>query len=839
MTVPNTHKESEQRAVMTIEDNLEACLNGGAILFCGAGFSADCLNFEGVEIGCSHPLLEILNHELEYDFEDIQTAADDFISERGHNALMNLLKNRYEVRNIPQSIIDLLAYPWDRIYTTNYDDSIALALQNLGRKHIRINNLDDSRSLSHHDSTATQVIHLHGAAISWNVGNFEESCILGAQSYLRHDTTENRSSSEWKSCLGNDYNRSKCFVFVGFSAKDYHLNRIFYNATASRDKVFFINQVGSHSNRQLIAGQREFGTSLPIGRDGFSSMVKRVRSKEPPSAPRLASFEEIQHYNAEEFPPGIDKVTDHLIYGKLEPAFLVRDMDRTSSEYRVKRHLIEDLIEHVSHPGNIGLVTGSICTGKTSLLFEIMQRICRNRRVFHLRVAYSDVAREAEKIISAYPTCVLCIDECFMLGDELLSIAETVDRSQANLLLTSRDVAYDSASDRLIVSASSRPDRVKRFQLSKLVDTEVNGFIALSERIAGWGALSGRSSAWKKRYIEQTCHSNMAEFLLHLLQSKVVKQKVEDEYHRCISVRPKLKRPLIVSLYLQHIGLPVQLEVISTLLKMDVGKLLNKVGSPPEFEIIRRDSSYVRTLQSIGAREILKRIVEDKEIVDVVVGVIHALSENRYDGQTYVHIFNQFMRYPILQGVVVEKSEIDRFFDQLSLHPWVNRQTHFWLQFSMAKTDFGEYEKARIYLDNAYGIEDEHQRRGNRGRFKQLDDQRAKFLLKSRTKSDIFSDYFPVLNEVSRITRDIFRMEEVTFHIYDTLSLYCEFVKKRFPHDFPVEQHEAIKITTRALRDIARRRSSDLTEYHAANRVAMANNRLDEILTMLDTIPDQ
>ena len=810
---------------MDYHEALESCLNGGGYLFCGAGFSADCLTFDDIRIDTGYPLLQLLNRELSYEFDDLQTAADEFIQVNGHTALLGLLKHRYQVINIPQSVLDLLSFPWGRIYTTNYDDCISMALKQLGKPHRRINNLDfPSKDIL---SGSQNIVHLHGSAECWDDSNFSDSCILGAQSYYRHDST-----SQWKNRLEYDFNRCRAFFFIGFSARDYYLNRVFFNASASRDKVFFINRPGSQDDRQLTASQRSFGTSLPIGRNDFAQHAKDALGKPIPTEPHLASFMEVKLSPTSSTPPGVDSVTDHLVFGELSPAYLMRDIDRETIDYRVKRNPIDEVVDHVTRPGNIALVTGSVCTGKSLLAFEVMQRLTRHRRVFQLRIAYQDVCDEVRKIVQAYPNCLISIEECFFLGDQLVEIAQMVEGTNSGLLLTCRDVAYDAAADGLIVSASSKPNRVRRFPLSKLTESEVGGFIALSDRIAGWRELSGRSKNWKERYIKNVCHANMAEFLLHLLKSETVRKKVEDEYHRCVATAPRLKKPLIVSLYIQHIGLPVQLEVLSTLLKSDIGAELDRVPQSSRFELIRREGAYVRTLPSIGARELLRSIVPDEEIVTTITEVLHSLLENRRYGHTYTHIFNQFMRYPILQGVVDSKDEIDEFFDQLSMHPSVQRQIHFWLQFSMAKTDFGEYDKAEKYLDNAYGIVEGRRNNTHTQPYKQLDDQKAKFLLRSRTRTSHYNDYFAVLREVTQIVHRILDMPELTFHIFDTLSLYCDFISTNFPGAFHESQHDVVRTVTKSLADKARVRARTLMEFHEKTRA-------DSALVKLATLEEE
>jgi hypothetical protein len=583
----------------------------------------------------------------------------------------------------------------------------------------------------------------------------------------------------------------------------------------------------------LIASQRAFGKSLPIGRDDFANRVAQASLKTPPKKPRLASFEEIDRPLSAKSPPSVDDVSDHLILGFTKQEYLVRDIEQKKSDYRVRRTVTEDLYEHTSKPGNIGIVTGSVCTGKSLLALETMLAARRERHVFRLRLAYSNVCDEVRAITSHWKDCIICIEECFMLGEQLTEIAEIVDGTNSSLLLTSRDVAYDTAADGLIVAASNSEDRLKRFPLSKMDDREINEFVSISERIAGWGDLAGKSHLTKAKYVQNRCHSNLAEALLHLLKSQEIKDKLDEVYFSCISTSPKIRDPFILALYLQHIGLPVQLEVLSTLLEIDVGALLNKPSEAPKFEIIRRDGHFVRTLSSIGAREILYRIVDDREIVRVVTTVVKSLSENRRYGQTYTHIFNQFMRYPLLQGVVISHSEINDFFDQLSLHPWIKKQSHFWLQFSMAKTDFGEYSKAKRFLENAYGIASEHTTRSGELGHRQLDDQKAKFLLKSRTKSDEFSDYFVVLRDAMQIINRILDSGHVTFHVFDTISLLCDFIHERFPQDFDISQYEVVKRSLAGMAIKSKNRAANLTEFHEINRAQNTNEKMDRLMEEL------
>ena len=88
------------------ETRLNQARNGNGILFCGAGFTADCLNFNpDVTIGIGSHLLCVFNEELQRQgktgsYRDIRNAADAFKMSFGETALMNLLIERFNIQNI-------------------------------------------------------------------------------------------------------------------------------------------------------------------------------------------------------------------------------------------------------------------------------------------------------------------------------------------------------------------------------------------------------------------------------------------------------------------------------------------------------------------------------------------------------------------------------------------------------------------------------------------------------------------------------------------------------------------------------------------------------------------
>ena len=93
---------------------LNLARTGGGILFCGAGFSADCLNFSPDEtIGAGAHLLELFNTELDQNppFRNLQNAADALHEKIADYGMMNLLKKRFTVSNVTSDMAEILKYP--------------------------------------------------------------------------------------------------------------------------------------------------------------------------------------------------------------------------------------------------------------------------------------------------------------------------------------------------------------------------------------------------------------------------------------------------------------------------------------------------------------------------------------------------------------------------------------------------------------------------------------------------------------------------------------------------------------------------------------------------------
>lgn len=190
------------------------------------------MNFEPDEkLGTGAQILDLFNTELKQNppYRNLQNAADALHDQIADHGMIKLLKERFTVANVTSDITDLLRYPWQSIYTTNYGNALELAAQAAIKPVEPLNNTDDPNT----STPRLPIIHLHGYVQKWDVRNFRESCVLGAESYSKLTDVK-----KWLDRLRRDIDQAQIVIFVGFNAGDFHLNQAINDLTGLREKAF-------------------------------------------------------------------------------------------------------------------------------------------------------------------------------------------------------------------------------------------------------------------------------------------------------------------------------------------------------------------------------------------------------------------------------------------------------------------------------------------------------------------------------------------------------------------------------------------------------------------------
>ena len=747
-------------------------------IFLGAGFSADCLNFSEHEVGTASPLHELLNQSVGHDYSDMQLAADEYLEKNGESGLLKLLTEKYAITKRTGSVDEILKYPWARIYTTNYDNVISQSLTTLGVPHYAANNTEKPHEISKHSNDKKWIVHLHGSLRKWDIQNFATSCVLGRESYLRAS-----SNSNWAEILREDYARANAVFFIGFSNSDFYLAEHLFSATASRDKVFFINSERSTDDRELQAKQKNFGESLAIGKENFATKIREALSVGGEPSLELHSFVRRELPEASRERASVKQQEDLLISGKTSPELQFRDILDRSHSYRAERTGANEIVDFLKKNSSVAIILGGICSGKSLLLDEcILLLQTEGETIFSLQSKYYDLLTEAKRVIDTHPTAIIAIDNCYSLRSDLRDILKAADAAGTRVLLSARTLAHDSEEDlRTVLSADTR---FRAFDTEILDEDEGLAVISCADRISGWGAhVSGITQ--KRRVLERDHSSRLSGFLLGIFKSSHIKNRFVSELDLLRASGKSVEKALILALYLKNIGETAQENVLSELLGQDAVQLFSNATGALAFVNYKPELKNFEVLPSVNAREALKQFFDPQVVTNTIVEAVRNVEHVRFQ-PAFNRVFTEFMRYTQLKQVVPDFEQQDRFFDRLSEVWFCNNHVLFKLQWSMAMRDHGEWPRAWQYLEEAYG----QARAMDNFDTAHLDDQKAGLLLDSVSINATSADYFRITKEVCELLGRSMKQDPVTSHNYKTVASFDRFFEKSANKLVP--QHKVI-----------------------------------------------
>ena len=814
------------------QSRLDLARNGGGILFCGAGFSADCLNFKPDEtLGTSAQLLNFFNSELRQDppFKKLQFAAEALREKIADNGMETLLKDRYTVSNVTSDMVDLLSYPWQAVYTTNYDDALEIAAYAAHRPVEALNNTDDPNTASPN----LPVIHLHGYVQKWNIHNFRESCVLGAESYSRLTHVK-----KWFGRFRRDIDQARIVVFVGFNAGDFHLNQAISDLTGLREKAFFINRPTAQADPDVIAAQKRLGTPFFTGRARLAANIKGLLAKDAPKEPHLASFAKYTPPDPATTVPTQAQIEDLFLYGKVELAQLARDWSNDVSEYHIQRSAIQETLDAIAGDDRIVLLEGNTCDGKTLLTTDLAYRLSGARPVYQMLQPYENLLNEIADILHHAPNAALIIENCFDLpAERLASIARQFKGQEGVLILTSRAVAVDASPASIALLEGF--DNFRKMPLARLDDNEVRVLSDLADQIAGWRYFNTLGLGARLRFIQQTCQASLPHFLMRLLRSEYVTNRYREEFSK-LSLGQDECAAIIVALYFSHIGENALVSLLSNAMEKDCGAIIDRLnarGGNDTFRLVRRTGETIQTVPSIGARNILENLFTDAEIVDAIIPLLKHFAAT-YRNPLEQRVFSHLMRFSHLSKVVTNRDEINRFFEHNKQELQIRRSPLFWLQWHMAKCAADDLPVAEKLLEQGYGEADEFERHtGKTFDRRQLDDRRAKFLMlrAERTRGagvDLFRDF----NDAIDLTDKTLRRNGPQRFPFETLA--------EIMHSYSVVSHELddghkklISVRIGRLTNYARKRIDALPFGYQREKAQSALVRCRELQTYLDLIP--
>ena len=450
-------------------------------------------------------------------------------------------------------MIDIVRYPWDAIYTTNYDNAIQLALEKSDKKPFTVNNIEyDDNEISTLNSRLTPVFHLHGCLEKFDVRNLKSSLVLTTQDY--HSVAQ--KYTKLFAHLKQDFNRSDAFVFVGYKLNDFHLQQVFYSPAETKNKTFFINRQKDSSDEELKIELEDFGQNICVGRESFSrTIIAILNSTENQSVPNFPCFKQYERLSYDSEVPEVYKIREFLHFGAYDRKLLIRDVDLQKSDYHALRSETPVMISKLKEGRRIVLITGEFCSGKTIITEEICAILSKDRKVFHVKQYYSSIVSEVREAIRYYKNPVFVFENCFILITEALKeVCDLIKNSEASILMTARTAAVEAEFD-AIRELRSYKENFQEHHVTKLHTADTDKLIHLIEQIGLSIGRAGSPIEFKRRYLNDRNEGSLASILIDVVGSANAIEHCENIFRLLFDQLDHIARiALTATLYIIHTG---------------------------------------------------------------------------------------------------------------------------------------------------------------------------------------------------------------------------------------------------------------------------------------------
>ena len=821
----------------TIGDRL---FEGNTILFLGSGFSLDAKNALGKKIpGVSKLVSEILDSvgtpkdEADSATEPLADVVDYCLSsEDGAIAVASRLRQLFTVVELSEWQQDLIvAFPWKRIYTTNFDNAVEVACANK-RKTLTV--LSAMAPFEKPPSGGARVaIHINGVASSLTPRSVDMQIRLSGKSYASNDFI----SSKWAQLLSSDLAYCDSAVFVGFSVGDLDIGRVIVSHL-SRHKTHFFN--GAGVSKMARAKLENFGVvHAETGEELCAGLKKNaIGSSTISTLAEYICFERVRP-KVEMVQPDDLARRDLLIYGRLSTDLLQASLLASKQDSYLFERSVETEVVASLQAGSDVAVLSALGNGKSVLLRRLAIRLASTGwEVFSLRDSTGNWLKEVEQICGLKGKVIIFIDGAADCMPQLEAIGQ---RRGGNLrmLVGERTRRYEARfTDKRLESMGIKD--VVEYEIDLLGDTERSEFDDLLSGAGLWGRQAALTKAQRLKFLRIQCRNEISSALLHVVRSEDMAKRI----------RAELDRNLLSQSDFEVLSIGVALSVFGFRLPiLDLGRLCGTLETNQFFKYTSEFRARLydarggefRVNSKIFGQYFLRDLVPSGLVLGALTKAVRnalqlgvRLSEvdlEEDDSGTredrFIRTANSFPApmyvFRNIQQIVNIDSDFERvfaFYEDIKRRTRLSDDPLFWLQYAIAKLFSGDRASAKTYLENSYGI-------AKRTGFKtyQIDNQYARGLLESAVSTGRTSEAFGAFDEAHRIIVSQLASHDHAHYPFRIAVQYRDFYLHH-RHALDEQQNEFVKNAAQAVLAASQFAHVELGKRHWVDRCRRALNAL-------------
>lgn len=811
---------------MEIVQAIKHIIDGNALLFLGAGFSADAINIDSKKMGDAKDLSHNLCDEMAIDRnDDLGKVSQYYISSNkgDEQVLVEKLQNCFMSRSYEEHHKIIADLPWRRVYTTNYDDVFEKASKETKFNRYPKTLSNTTKSISEKDT----VIHLNGYIRTLTTDKLENEFKLTTRSYM----IEEFKKSYWYGLFNLDVANVDAIVFIGTSLKyDIDLQRILFSYKEIRDKVIFIDKEITPGEKVDVLGdssKRELGEIYKIGVNNFAKEIEEV-NKRYKKDDQPFQFKSFIHMNKRDFEYSnvdIRSLWDLLVIGKINEKLLFANF--TNNKYLFKRDKSYEVEEALNNRNSkVIIVHSNLSNGKTCFVKYLAENLKVKGNVFFLDKSLDSIGREITEISKLVGKKFIIIENYNYYLDILRKFTPFINEDY-KFILTCRTFINESVYYKLNATMGINENEKYEFSLNGIADKERKYLINLLDESNIWSDLDVDNPVQKNYLITGECNNNLADVLLDIVKSESVSKKINDLYDEI--VKNDIKKKLLLGVII-NTSVPLDLKLSDLTIALGISSLSSQIKKDKYLnELIDIDENNIKSKSAIFSKNIITTQNLSKDVLLVMKEMI--INANKlWLGKSNLTILRQLISISNINEIVDYKNkqirkEVVEYFDELKDFNYYKNNNFFWLQYAMACLDDRQYDRANKYFDIAY--KKSYEKDPNFDTY-QIDTQYARYLLEEATYSDSYkSNPFEIFEKAHNTLVSTFQKRPgQSYYVFRQVPTYYDLIKK-YIHNIPFNERNNMQ-------DLCKEMKEKIDEYLRKNRKRDLDGSIDIAIKSLD-----
>ncbi|KPN74255.1 SIR2 family protein [Neisseria sp. 74A18] len=687
---------------------------GQALLFYGSGMSSEVIGINGKKMPLGYQLSHLLSKELGYSeseyIDNLEDSSQLYIEELGEYKLIELLKDIFTTKNVPEYYEWISKNRWRSIFTTNYDDSLEYSSQQNSISRSAVGPLMNNRD---YPPSNDYIIHVNGYIKDLTQDTLQSSFKLTQSSYLADQFIK----SKWYQSFYSEVMSCKVIFFVGYSLKaDFDIKKLFFEFKSDlKSKVFFI------TNKQDKILQK-FGTICDIGVEQFARDLFQYKNIEIDDREySITNFQKHLEVKSREQSINVNECTfKFLTLGHENPQLLEDVTWRGLNDFAISRQ--KERIEQL-HGFDYIFMHGDLGVGKSIFAKQLANHLLKEGYdVYFLKDDFYKPNDDIDHILSSQKTIKVAfvLDINFytsQVSDLLLYFTQKLRKNIDKLVVVMRDDNYEEFYTEIVFRQRLIESRsITEINASLLTNQEFNDFKDILEKNAllkkdELQKLYPNKVSFTSKSIMDDLKKDSKQQLNHLLLSLFNTPNISKKYNSIFEVISNDKDLLEIIIYVFSLNILGKKQQISksdifnateNTLILDSSFSRNAALKPLFFDY---SDSFISPKSVLFAEFFFKKFAKTELLVELLIKI----AKKMYDLDQR-SLYKSFATYTNIQKMLPDeqkRANIIKYYEGLRSIPQQTKNPHFWLQYAIARLAYANIQRdpnlelAEKYLDTA------------------------------------------------------------------------------------------------------------------------------------------